>query len=464
MRKNFVFDTNVLLHDPGAILKFEDNDVIIPIYVIEEIDTFKRDMSELGRNAREISRLLDRFREQGNLGEGVELPGGGLLRVSLETSVQNASHADLLGSDMKDNLILRVALHAKESAPERPTILLTKDTNLRLRADALGLEAVNYEERSVSLGEVYAGTCEITIPNALIDQLHRGEGGLELSLDEHEALTEVYEKGEISYHNVDRLYKNGYALLRGLEGSQTSFARVSETFDEGRTARFKPVSSKRDAVWSIKPRNKEQLFALDALLDDSISLVTLVGKAGTGKTMLAIAAGLRKVTEEQKHHKLLVARPVIPLGRDIGFLPGTMEEKLGPWMRPIFDNVEFLMGLSSRDKRVGRGADELIDMGIIEIEALTFIRGRSLPHQFIIIDEAQNLTPHEAKTILTRVGEGTKIVFTGDPYQIDNPYVDIQSNGLTYVLERFKGQDIAATITLTRGERSELAELAANLL
>jgi PhoH-like ATPase len=463
MRKNFVFDTNVLLHDPGAILKFEDNDVIIPIYVIEEIDTFKRDMSELGRNAREISRLLDRFREQGNLGEGVELPDGGLLRVSLNTSVKDPDFADLLGSDQKDNLILRVALNAKESTPERPTILLTKDTNLRLRADALGLEAVNYEERSVSLGEVYAGTCELTVPNSLIDELHK-EGSLEVSLDEHEALTEVYEKGEISYHNVERLYLNGYALLRGQEGNQTTFARVSETDDEGRTARFTPVSSQRNPVWSIKPRNKEQLFALDALLDDSINLVTLVGKAGTGKTILAIAAGLRKVTEEQKHHKLLVARPVIPLGRDIGFLPGTMEEKLGPWMRPIFDNVEFLMGLSSRDKRVGRGADELIDMGIIEIEALTFIRGRSLPHQFIIIDEAQNLTPHEAKTILTRVGEGTKIVFTGDPYQIDNPYVDIQSNGLTYVLERFKGQELAATITLTRGERSELAELAANLL
>jgi PhoH-like ATPase len=463
MRKNFVFDTNVLLHDPGAILKFEDNDVIIPIYVIEEIDTFKRDMSELGRNAREISRLLDRFREQGNLGEGVDLPDGGLLRVSLNTSVKDPDFADLLGSDQKDNLILRVALNAKESSPNRPTILLTKDTNLRLRADALGLEAVNYEERSVSLGEVYAGTCELTVPNSLIDELHKGDG-LEVSLDEHEALTEVYEKGEISYHNVERLYLNGYALLRGQEGNQTTFARVSETRDEGRTARFVPVSSQRNPVWSIKPRNKEQLFALDALLDDSINLVTLVGKAGTGKTIMAIAAGLRKVTEEQKHHKLLVARPVIPLGRDIGFLPGTMEEKLGPWMRPIFDNVEFLMGLSSRDKRVGRGADELIDMGIIEIEALTFIRGRSLPHQFIIIDEAQNLTPHEAKTILTRVGEGTKIVFTGDPYQIDNPYVDIQSNGLTYVLERFKGQKLAATITLTRGERSELAELAANLL
>lgn len=205
-------------------------------------------------------------------------------------------------------------------------------------------------------------------------------------------------------------------------------------------------------------------YALDALLDDSVDLVTLLGKAGTGKTLMAIAAGLRKVTDEQKHQKLLVARPVIPMGRDIGYLPGTMEEKLGPWMRPIFDNIEYLMGLSRADKRAGRGADELVDMGIVEVEALTYIRGRSLPQQYIIIDEAQNLTPHEAKTVLTRSGEGAKIVMTGDPYQIDNPYVDSQSNGLTYVLEHFKGQRSAATVTMYKGERSALAELAANLL
>ena len=462
MHKNFVFDTNVLLHDPKAILKFEDNNVIIPIFVIEEIDTFKRDMSELGRNAREVSRLLDRFREQGNLGDGVPLPEGGTLRVGFKTTI--SEYGELLGADKVDNLILRVALQIQEEFPEHECILISKDTNLRLRSDALGLQAVNYEERSVSLGEVYAGTCELSVTKKTIDALHAQPDGVEVSLDEFKATTEVYESGETSYHDVDRLYRNEYALLRTEEGNQTSFARVAETREDGRIARLTPITPRRENVWSIKPRNKEQAFALDALLDDSISLVTLVGKAGTGKTILAIAAGLHKVTNEQKHTKLLVARPVIPLGRDIGFLPGTVEEKLGPWMRPIFDNVEFLMGLSSRDKRVGRGADELIDMGIIEIEALTFIRGRSLPKQFIIIDEAQNLSPHEAKTILTRVGEGTKIVFTGDPYQIDNPYVDIKSNGLTYVLERFKGQPVAATITMTRGERSELAELAANLL
>ena len=461
MKKNFVFDTNVLLHDPEALFKFEDNNVIVPIYVIEEIDTFKRDMSELGRNAREVSRILDRYRDVGNLADGVEIPSGGSLRVAFKRVKLDV---DLLSPDKKDNLILGVALQVLEDEPDAPCVLISKDVNLRLRADALGVQAVNYEERSVSLGEVYAGTCELGVGAEVINELHSNSEGAEVDLGEVDGHTELYEAGEHSQRKVSRLYVNEYVLLRGVDGNQTSFGRVTETDEDGQVGRLKPVHNLRDPVWSIKPRNKEQLFALDALLDDSVRLVTLVGKAGTGKTLLAIAAGLRKVTDEQKHHKLLVARPVIPLGRDIGFLPGSMEEKLNPWMRPIFDNVEFLMGLTGADKRAGRGADELIDMGIIEIEALTYIRGRSLPNQYIIIDEAQNLTPHEAKTILTRVGENTKIIFTGDPYQIDNPYVDIQSNGLTYVLERFKGQSIAASITLTRGERSELAELAANLL
>ena len=454
MKKQFVFDTNVLLHDPQALFKFEDNDVIVPIYVIEEIDSFKRDMSELGRNAREVSRILDRYREKGNLGKGVELPGGGKLQVWIASK---KLELPFLSANKMDNLILVVALEIREKSPDIQTIILSKDVNLRVRADALGLKAQNYEEQSVvSPSEMYTGHVELGVSASMISDLHQSAEGIEIDLEDREI--KRLEGGN------DRLFLNEYVLLRSNEGAQTSFGRVSETDERGVVATLRPVPQLSDSVWSIKPRNKEQLFALNALLDDSIDLVTLVGKAGTGKTLLAIAAGLRKVTDEQKHHKLLVARPVIPLGKDIGFLPGTMEEKLGPWMRPIFDNVEFLMGVDRQAKRAGRGADELIDMGIIEIEALTYIRGRSLPHQYIIIDEAQNLTPHEAKTILTRVGEGTKMVLTGDPYQIDNPYVDVTSNGLSYVLERFKGQRKAATITLTKGERSELAELAANLL
>ncbi len=462
MKKNFVFDTNVLLHDPEAIHKFEDNNIIIPIYVIEEIDTFKKDMSELGRNAREIGRILDRYRSKGNLGEGIELEGGGTLRVGFKSAAFEGM--DYLSPDKKDNLILGVALALQKKEPNTPCIMLSKDVNLRLRADAMGLEASNYEERSVSLGEVYAGACEISVPSGVISELHNTPDGLQFSLSEVEAHTELYESGMLSRRKVERVYVNEYVLLKASDGPQTSFGKVVETSDDGRTARLRPVASRHDSTWGVKPRNKEQHFALDALLDDSIHFVTLVGKAGTGKTLLATAAGLHKVTDKQKYSKLLVARPVIPMGKDIGFLPGTMEEKLGPWMQPIFDNIEYLMGLTPSDKRSGRGADELVHMGILELEALTYIRGRSLPGQYIIVDEAQNLTPHEVKTILTRAGEGSKIVLTGDPYQIDNPYVDLKSNGLTYALERFKGERIAATITLTQGERSELAELAANVL
>jgi PhoH-like ATPase len=339
--------------------------------------------------------------------------------------------------------------------------MLSKDVNLRVRANALGLKAQNYEEQTLVLADLYSGVCEVSCPVEAIAALHEA-GELELEVGRWPGQVNGF---GVEGGKLERFYVNEYVLLKGDDSSdQSSFGRIASTSNEGKRAVLKPLTRTQQIAWGIKPRNKEQLFALDALLDDSTDLVTLVGKAGTGKTLMAIAAGLRKVADEQKFQKLLVARPVIPMGRDIGYLPGTMEEKLGPWMRPIFDNVEYLMGLSRADKRAGRGADELIKMGLIEIEALTFIRGRSLPQQFIIIDEAQNLTPHEAKTILTRAGEGTKIVLTGDPYQIDNPYVDADSNGLSYVVQRFQGQPRAATISLLKGERSPLAELAANLL
>ena len=228
--------------------------------------------------------------------------------------------------------------------------------------------------------------------------------------------------------------------------------------------RVVPVNKPKDGVWGVRSRNKEQTFALDLLLNDDIKLITLVGKAGTGKTLLALAAGLQKVTDENVYSRLLVSRPVFPMGRDIGYLPGTVEEKLNPWMQPIFDNVEYLMGLSHKDKKSGRGVHELVDMGILQIEPLTYIRGRSIPQQFMIVDEAQNLTPHEIKTIVSRAGNDTKIVLTGDPYQIDNPYVDATNNGLVHVVNRFKAEKIYGHVTLSRGERSELAELASNLL
>lgn len=458
MPKNFVLDTNVLLHDPNAISRFEDNTVIIPIYVIEEIDGFKKQLTELGRNAREVSRLLDDYRELGNLREGVPTPGGGLLKVAFTyTKLENA----VLNSHTQDNLILAVALQVQEQEPDVPCVFVTKDTNLRVRADVLDLRAENYDNDAVSITELYPGACEISVTDEMIDELH-DDGRLKIDL---EVYTPMASNGrDESRAAMGRLRPNQYVLLKSINGgSQTSLGRVDST--DAAYDVVRPLARKgRDDVWGVRPRNKEQAFAIDALLDDDVKLVSLVGKAGTGKTLLAIAAGLRKTTEEQHYQKLVVSRPIFPMGRDIGFLPGTVEEKLNPWMRPIFDNVEYLMGLSSADKRAGRGADELIDMGMMEIEPLTYIRGRSIPNQFFIVDEAQNLTPHEIKTILTRIGEGSKLVLTGDPYQIDNPYIDSESNGLTYVVDRFKGQSIFATVTLFKGERSELAELAANLL
>jgi PhoH-like ATPase len=315
---------------------------------------------------------------------------------------------------------------------------VTKDVNMRIRGDALGLRTVDYEEQGIALDELYSGATEVAIAGADVDRF--------------------YADGEVF---VDApLTPNQYVLLRNRDSSgQTALGR----YDKGRD-RVLPIKKLREGVWGIKPRNKEQHYALDLLLNDDIKLVTLVGKAGTGKTLLALAAGLQKVVEDQSFHKLLVSRPIFPLGRDIGFLPGDIEEKLNPWMQPIYDNIELLLGLSKSDRKDGRSYAELFELGFIEIEPLTYIRGRSLPNVFMIVDEAQNLTPHEVKTIITRAGDGTKIILTGDPYQIDNPYIDSSDNGLTTVVERFKEQGISGHITLSKGERSELAELATTVL
>lgn len=459
--KNFVLDTNVLLHDPTAVFRFEENTVNIPIFVIEEIDRFKRDFTELGRNARAISRILDDHRERGSLGEGVKMDSGGTLRVWFE--LHDNVDGSFLDSHTKDNLILSTALkiQANES---HPCIFVTKDINLRVRADAMGLKAENYESDIIPISELYPGACELVVSDEQINHLHE-LGELRLSTKEYQPLAPSVPEFNAT-GPMERFYENQYAVLRGPDGSnQSSLGRITYVPGSEDEILVRPLERKnRDDVWGVRARNKEQAFALDALLDDEVKLVSLIGKAGTGKTLLAIAAGLRQATDEQRYQKLIVSRPIIPMGRDVGYLPGSLEEKLNPWMRPIFDNVEYLMGITKADKRAGRGADELINLGLIEIEPLTYIRGRSLPDQYFIVDEAQNLTPHEVKTILTRVGEGTKIVLTGDPYQIDNPYVDSESNGLTYVISRFKGQSIAASVTLFKGERSDLAELAADLL
>jgi PhoH-like ATPase len=407
-----------------------------------------------------VSRILDEHRARGSLRDGVKTSRGGTLRVWFD--VHTEVHGAFLDSRTKDNLILSTALEIQSREPKSPCVFVTKDVNLRVRADAMGLKAENYETDIVPISELYPGACELEVPDELIDAVH-ADGEITLSTKDYAPLApDLPEFGETG--PMGRFYENEYVLLRSQAGgNQSSLGRVSFSSGDDEVV-VRLLRRSRDDVWGVRPRNKEQAFALDALLDDEIKLVSLVGKAGTGKTLLAIAAGLRQAADEERYQKLIVSRPIVPLGKDVGYLPGSLEEKLDPWMRPIFDNVEYLMGLTKADKRAGRGADELIDMGLIEIEALTYIRGRSLPDQYFIVDEAQNLTPHEVKTILTRVGENTKIVLTGDPYQIDNPYVDSESNGLTYVVSRFKGQKLSASVTLFKGERSDLAELAADLL
>lgn len=442
MRKTYVLDTNILLHDPQAIYKFEDNQVVIPIHVIEEIDQFKKEMSERGRNARQIARYLDELREKSDrtLQNGVPLDDGGSLRVA----VSKATHPlQILEGASMDHAIVKVALEVRDEDPSTPTIFVTMDSNLRIRADALGLRAENYEGGRISIDELYSGMAEASVPSEWVNQLGQRA---DVAVDDHPALA--------------GLHPNACVVLRDdAQPNHTALGRY-----DGAARAIRPLFIGKEGVWGVKPRNREQWFALELLLNPDIHLVTLVGKAGTGKTLLAVAAGLKKVIDEGKYARLLVSRPIFPLGRDVGYLPGDLEEKLNPWMQPIFDNLEYIFTTGRARGMEGRNYEELVAAGTIQVEPLTYIRGRSLPNQFLIVDEAQNLTPHEVKTIITRCGNDTKIVFTGDPYQIDNPYVDSASNGLTVLAERFMAERIAGHITLTKGERSELAERATQLL
>jgi PhoH-like ATPase len=439
MKKNYVLDTNVLLHDPHAIFKFEDNDLFLPIYVIEEIDQFKRDNTERGRNARAVSRLLDAQREKsGRLSDGVRIGEGGMLRVFVPDHRPQLDIA--LRPSSGDHAILQCAIELRDMYPDRPTVFVTMDVNLRIRADALGLRTEAYENQSVDVEHLDTGVVELPITSEQMDQF--------------------FESGTLATNGQSALYANVCVLLRDDSPRQrTGLARFHADKGEIRALR-----TPRDGVMGVRPRNKEQSFALDLLLDDSIRLVTMVGKAGTGKTLLALAAGLKRTVDDGAYARLLVSRPVMPMGRDLGYLPGDVEEKLNPWMQPIFDNLEFLLAAGGGKRRGMRGFEELLDNGQLQVEPLTYIRGRSLPQQYVIVDEAQNLTPHEVKTVITRCGEGTKIVLTGDPYQIDNPYVDSSTNGLSVALDRLRGEPITAHMLLSKGERSELANIAANKL
>jgi PhoH-like ATPase len=441
MKKTFVLDTNVLLHDPSAIHRFEDNEVVLPITIIEELDRFKKRQDETGSNARQVSRLLDKLRKKGSLTEGIQLESHGMVRVALCRRETLKELPLELEGDKDDNEILAVALEQKRHC-QCPVVLISKDTNLRIKADTLGLAAEDYETDKVDLEGLYSGMSELLI--------------------EADSFSELFQSGSLPLEG--KYYPNqAITLIDVTNPSHTALGIVDSS-----SKRVVPLAKMPyGGISRIHTRNREQQFAMGLLLNDAISLVTLVGKAGTGKTLLAIAAGVHKTVEEHIYSRLLISRPIVPMGRDIGYLPGDIKEKLNPWMQPLFDNFDLIFGTQDPTGKPSywrRGHEELMERGLLEIEALTYIRGRTLPKQFLIVDEAQNLTPHEVKTILTRAGEGTKIVLTGDIAQIDNPYVDSASNGLAYVVERFKNDPLAAHILLQRGERSALAERATVLL
>ncbi|WP_050614648.1 PhoH family protein [Bacillus testis] len=442
MNKIYVLDTNVLLQDPYSIFSFEQNEVVIPAVVLEEVDSKKRNLDEVGRNARLVSKLIDNLRKSGKLHETIQLHNGGSIRIELNHKYF-LQLQEIFVEKTNDNRILAVAknLSLEEEAKEngKEVILVSKDTLVRVKADALGLNAEDFlNDRVVELDHIYSGFNELYIPK--------------------EALDLFYEKGDLLLADLANhpFYPNQFLLMKDSLGGKSS--AIGMVDNEARKVRKLIFDQER--VWGIKARNAQQMMAIELLLREDLPFVTMIGKAGTGKTLLALAAALMQTEDLGKYQKLLVARPIVPMGKDLGYLPGEKAEKLRPWMQPIYDNLEFLFNT----KKPGELDGILAGINSIEVEALTYIRGRSIPEQFMIIDEAQNLTKHEVKTILTRVGERSKIILMGDPEQIDHPYLDEHNNGLTYAIEKFKDQGISGHIKLIKGERSSLAQLAANIL
>jgi PhoH-like ATPase len=465
-KKTFILDTNVLLSDTDAFHAFEENDIIVPLAVIEELDNQKSRQDEVGKNARVVTRHLDELRKLGNLHGGIKLPTGGTLRVM-------ATHADTkldlpgeLDCTKVDNIIIAFTYQLTKSGQK--CTLVSKDLNVRIKCDTLGIKAEDYLKMRIAdtKDEMYRGVSKITMSEESIDSFYHNEP--------------VFLPTEMREQKL--FYPNEILVIKDPGETKSAIARF--------VAPDQPIRqiTKVKDVFGLVPRNKEQSFSLDLLLDDNVKLVSLVGSAGTGKTLLAVAAGLHQVLGGSgRYDKLIISRPVQPVGRDIGFLPGTLEEKMDPWIAPIKDNLNFLVGgkfgsqgqgppanKKFRNKKDGDDytaefkqdpyLQKLFENGRIEVEAIAFIRGRSIPNSFIIIDEAQNLSIHELKTIITRVGDGTKIVLTGDIEQIDNVHVDVFTNGLTYAIEKFKEYDIAGHITLIKGERSVLATLASKIL
>ncbi|MBI4802318.1 MAG: PhoH family protein [Elusimicrobia bacterium] len=433
MKKIYILDTNVLIHDPMSFTKFEDNTVVIPISVIEELDTFKSHADERGKAARIVSRRLDEMRKAGKLNAGVKMETGGTLIVDLDH--EQVLPKEFLLADM-DNRILNSALWF--NLKKHNASLVTKDINLRLKAEAVGINAEDYEAGKVKVDELYPGLVTVEKTAEFIDKFYK----------------------EKMAKNADgELVANEFVIFKAKEDPKKSAMGRVDSNDTSVVKSLSPES----APWGIRALNKEQRCAMELLLDENVKLVTMIGSAGTGKTLMSLACGLQKAVEENIYRRLIICRPIVPVGKDIGYLPGTKEEKLSTWMGAIYDNLEFIMDRRHQDDALQK-FEYLLQNEKIEIASVTHIRGRSLPKQYMIVDDAQNLTPHEIKTILSRAGEGTKVVVTGDPYQIDNPYLDIASNGLMYIVDRFKGQKLYGHLTFTKTERSQLAGLVAELM
>tara|TARA_R110002020_G_scaffold159284_2_gene342988 strand:+ start:938 stop:2293 length:1356 start_codon:yes stop_codon:yes gene_type:complete len=449
-KKTYVLDTSVCLTDSDCIYNYGNNDILIPLKVLEEIDNHKKRQDSVGVNARKIIRALDDLRAKGSLQTGIRLgKGKGILKIA-----DHATH-ELpydLDRSVADHVIISTALSEDESNGSRKTILVSRDINMRVICDSIGLATEDYIENQVIKNEsdLYSGLSTCLVDDQVIDQFYEGELIL------------------IDKEENPGLYTNQFLMLVSSSNEKkTALSRFyNYTTPIGKVVEFK------EGLWGVRARNKEQMFALDLLMDPEIQVVSLIGKAGSGKTLMAIAAGLEQVVNNKKvkdklrdetycrtpYKRLVVSRPVMPMGRDIGFLPGSMQEKMAPWLAPVQDNLKFLTGDDQTT------LDDYMHRGLIEVEALTYIRGRSIANAFIVIDEAQNLTAHEIKTILTRVGEGTKIVLTGDIEQIDNIYVNEMSSGLTHAIEKLKAYKLSGHITLEKGERSNVATLAAKAL
>tara|TARA_Y100000034_G_scaffold103883_1_gene129976 strand:- start:1978 stop:3297 length:1320 start_codon:yes stop_codon:yes gene_type:complete len=437
-KKVYVLDTNVYLTDASAVTKFGNNDILIPFKVLEEIDKHKKRQDNVGLNARSTIRKLDELRDKGSLKKGVRIARGKGLIFARPAKISMLPPE--FNKKDPDNIIISAALCEKETSPNRKIIVVTRDINMRIKCDAVGLLSEDFKlDEAVADGELlYCGFEKHLVDDQTIDQFYSGE-------------KVIISKDDILLHPNQFIM-----LVSSANDKKTALARFTR-YD----VPLRKIVQYKD-VWGLKPRNKEQSFAMDLLMDQDVSVITLTGKAGSGKTLCAIASGLEQTLEdgrktESPYKRIIVSRPIQPMGKDLGYLPGTLEEKMFPWLMPVQDNLEFLMG----DKKT---LDLYIESGDIEIEALSYIRGRSISNAFIIIDEAQQLTKHEVKTILTRVGEGSKIVFTGDIEQIDNVYVDETSNGLACLVERFKEQDVSGHVTLLKGERSKVATIASKIL